>query len=327
MTATVFYDNINEIALLTNTFLNSAGSAADPTTVACVITDPSGTAVTHTYAGAAPADIVKVSAGVYTLSAPCSPAVAGADGLWGGEWIGTGAVSDVQPVTWRVLPAGTSQLWYIGLEEFKDRLSITDNADDYQAQVAIQGTSQAINRHCGRHFNRITSTRTYQPTNIWLLDVDDIVPGTAITVSMDYDGDGIFETPMVNNVDYQLRVGNGMYNTDIYGGGEILPYRQLQIIQTGKWFPFTWPYTHLDRVQIQTTWGWSIVPPPVVQGTFLIAAQLFKLKDAPFGQGGGMSFGTSVRSQEWAASNMIQGDSTLMQLFVPYINSRRKVGC
>lgn len=326
MTSTVFYDSENQIALLTNTFTNTAGAPADPTTVSCVVTDPSGTVTTCTYEGAAPATIVRVSAGVYTLSVPCSPALPGIDGLWGGEWIGTGSVSDVQPSTWRVLPAATSQLWYIGLEEFKDRLSIPDDTDDYQCQVAIAGASQAVNRHCGRHFNRITETRTYQPFNIWLLDVDDIVPGASIQVNVDLTGSGAFSTPYTLNVDYQLRVGDGMYNPNIYGGGEILPYRQLQIISSGNWWPFTWPYTHLDRVQIATTWGWSLVPPPVVQGTFLIAAQLFKLKDAPFGIAGNANFGTSVRTQEWAASSMIQGDSTLMQLFVPYINARRKVG-
>ncbi len=603
MTATVFYDNINEIALLTNTFTNSAGAPASPSSVSCIVTDPSNTSVTHTYGGAAPADIVMPATGTYTLSLPCSPASTGIDGLWGYEWIGTGAVSDVQPGTWRVFPAGIGQLWYIGMEEFKDRLGITDTTDDYQIQIAIQSASQAVNEHCvvpstmiltadlrwvqagdlfpgqeiigvdeepaanshflrgtnhnrayrratvlatprrmaecirlvmadgrevtcaadhrwlarwnnftrgrshvppngfqghgyqwvhardivpgteiasplrvwpeetsfeagwisglydgegwiahpgtpgnsmigfgqnpgvvldgllkyldntgipyasriqkpgegtygkdsiarieigtrsacmelmgrlrprrlmpysaqlwedrrmirglgpnsawvtaaepagvqevvslatstgtylaeglvshncARHFNRVTETRTYQPLNIWLLEVDDIVPGAAITVNVDDDGDGIYETPMILGTDYQLRLGKGLYNVNATGIAR--PYRELQIIQSGKWFPFTWPYAHLDRVQIATTWGWPSIPPPVTQGTFLIASQLFKLKDAPFGIAGNANFGTSTRTQQWAASSMIQGDSTLMQMFVPYINSRRKVG-
>jgi Phage gp6-like head-tail connector protein len=324
MTATVFYDDENEIALATNTFLDSAGSAADPTLVSCVITDPSGTSTTYTYEGASPATIVRVSTGVYTLSIPCSPAVTGVDGLWGGEWIGTGAVSDVQPFTWRVFPADTSQLWYIGIEEFKDRLGITEDTDDFQIQLAIQAASAAVNEHCGRHFNRITETRTFEPRNIWLLEVDDIVPGASIQVNVDLVGDGVFRTPYTLGVDYQLRIGYQQYNVNAYGVPR--PYRQLQIINSGNWWPFTWPYTHLDRVQIITTWGWTYVPPPVVNGTFLLAAQLFRLKDAPFGVGGGMNFGTSVRSQEWAASSLLQGDPTLVQMFWPYINPRRKVG-
>ena len=127
--------------------------AADPTTVSCVVTDPSGIVTVHTYQGAAPADITKPLVGKYNLVVPCSPGLAGIDGLWSYVWIGTGAVSDVQPGTWRVLPP-TIGNWYIGLEEFKDRLGITDSADDSQAQIAIQSVSNWINVYCGRHFYR-----------------------------------------------------------------------------------------------------------------------------------------------------------------------------
>jgi hypothetical protein len=312
MTATIFYDGTAELALLNVTFTLS-GVATDPAAVSCVITDPSGVPVTHTYLGTAPADIAKISTGTYQLSVPCSPSVTGADGLWSYTWVAAGTVNDIQPGTWRVFPSAL-QPWYIGLEEFKSRLGITDTSDDFEAQVAIQSACQAINDFCGRHFNRITETRTFMPHNIWLLEVDDIVPGSAITVNMDIDGDGIFETPMVNNVDFQLRLGNDQYN--INASGLTRPYRQLQIIQTGKWFPFTWPYTHLDRVQVQTTWGWSSVPPPVTQGAFLLAPQLFKLKDAPFGTAGNAEFGVL----------QIVSNPMLVLMLSPYVNGRRKVG-
>jgi hypothetical protein len=142
VTATVFYDSINEIALISNTFTNAADLPADPTTVACIITDPAGVSTVHTYNGALPADISKVSQGKYSLAVPCSPSAAGVDGLWGFEWVGTGAVSDVQPGTWRVLPANLSQLCYIGLEEMKDRLSIKTDADDYAIQTAMLAVDQ-----------------------------------------------------------------------------------------------------------------------------------------------------------------------------------------
>ena len=313
MTSTVFYDSVNEIALITNTFLSS-NVPADPTTASCVITDPSGAVTTHTYQGAAPADVVKVSTGKYTLSVACSPSSAGADGLWGYEWIGTGAVSDVQPGTWRVLPANISQAWYIGLEEFKDRLNITDTADDSQAQIAIQAASQAVNEHCGRHFNQITETRTFQPTNIWVLDVDDIVPGAAIQVNLDLQGNGVYSQPLVQNTDYVLRFGNYLFNKNVLGIAR--PYQQLQIIQSANWLPFTWPFARLDRVQIITTWGWPADPPGVTQGTFLLAADLFKLKDAPWGIAGLSDFGV-VRIRE---TPMLK---TILQ---PYVRPRHKVG-
>lgn len=313
MTASVFYDNVNEIALISNTF-QAGGLPADPTTVSCVVTDPSGAQVTHTYAGASPADVTRLSAGKYTLAVACAPAEAGVDGLWGYEWIGTGAVSDVQPGTWRVLPEAVSQLWYVGLEEMKDRLGMEENDQDYALQTSIAAASGWVNEYCGRHFNRITEARTFQPHNVWLLEVDDIVPGADIAVAVDQDGDGIFEQAWTQGTDYQLRLGDGAYNTR--ATGIIKPYRQIQVVNSGNWLPFTWPYSRLDRVQVTTTWGWPSVPWQVAEATRILAADEFKMKDAPFGIAGVSDLGIMrVQSNPWLVENLRA-----------FVNGRRKVG-
>jgi Phage gp6-like head-tail connector protein len=312
MSSTVLYDQVNEIALITNIFESGSPLVpADPTTVSCVVTEPAGVAVTHSFGGTAPADITKLSTGKYTLAVPCSPSVAGIDGLWSYDWIGTGVVSDAQPGTWRVLPASLGG-WYCGLEELKSRLSITGSNDDYEIQLAIQTVSAWIEDYCGRHFRRITETRTYQPHDIWLLNTDDLVSVTALAV--DTDGDGTFEQSWVQNTDYQLRLGERRYN--ISAAGWPRPYRQVQALGSGKWFPFTWPYTHLDRVQIQGVWGWPSVPPPVTQAALILAADFFKMKDAPFGVAGVSDLGvTRIQQNPW-----------LVELLERLIDSRRKVG-
>jgi hypothetical protein len=316
VTATVFYDSANEIALLSNTFLDSSGTAADPGTVACIVTEPSGASVTHTYNGTAPADVTRVSAGKYTLSVPCSPSASGIDGLWGYEWIGTGGVSDVQPGTWRVLPATVSQLWYVGLEEMKDRLGITDSDGDYALQTAIATSAGWVNGYCGRHFNRITEARTYQPDNVWVLDIDDLVDDPSIAVAVDQDGDVVYEQSWTRNTDYQLRYGAGRYNRNITGTGAARPFRQLQVIQSGKWLPFTWPYSHLDRVQITGPWGWPQVPWQVAEANRILAADLYKMKDAPFGVAGVTDIGVA----------RVQANPWLAELLREFINPRHKVG-
>lgn len=314
MTATVFYDNINEIALISNTFTNAASLPADPTTVSCIVTDPAGVSVVHTFAGAVPADIVKVSTGKYTLSVPCSPSAAGVDGLWGFEWIGTGAVSDVQPGTWRVLPANLSQLCYIGAEEMKDRLGVQGNSDDYAIQTSILAAAGWINEYTGRHFFRITETRTYQPDNIYELDVDDIVPGTAITLAVDQDGDGIYEQTWTQGTDYVLKLGRFSFN--VSASGIARPYRKVQVCGSGKLFPFTWPLTRLDRVQIATTWGWTSVPWQVAEANRILAADEYRMKDAPFGVAGVSDIGlVRIQSNPWLVENLR-----------PFVNPRRKVG-
>lgn len=307
MTATVFYDNVNQLAQLAVAF-TSAGSAADPTTVTLVVTDPGGTATTYVVTSG---QITRTGTGAYTAAIPCAPAITGADGLWSFVWIGSGAVSDVQPGTWRVLPA-TVGAWYIGLDEFKDRLGIDDPADDSQAQIAIQSVCQWINDYCGRHFNRVTETRTFQPGNIWLQEIDDVVAVTA--VRLDMDGDGVYELALTQNTDYQLRLGDGDYNVNSTGIAR--PYKQLQIIQTGNWLPFTWPFTNLNRVQITGTWGWPAVPPPVTQAAFILAADIFKMKDAPFGVSGVSDYGAiKISANPW-----------LVEMLRKYVNSKKKVG-
>lgn len=314
MTATVYYDGVNELAVLTNTFHAADGiTPADPTTVSCVITEPAGVSVTHTYGGAPPADITKPLVGKYSLIVPCSPTVAGVDGLWGFRWTGTGAVSDVQPGTWRVLPAGTSQLWYCGLEEMKDRLGLDDSNEDYALQNAIAAATGWINETCGRHFNRVTEARTYQPGSMWVLDIDDLADDPAISVDIDQDGDGTFEQHWTRGTDYVLRYGDGLYNPGTTGIAR--PFRQLQVIGGGKWLPFTWPYAHLDRVRITGPWGWPAVPWAVSESCRMLSADIFKYKDAPFGVAGVSDIGIiRANVNPW-----------IVEQLKPYV-SRRAVG-
>jgi hypothetical protein len=88
----VFYDNANEFATLTVTFKVN-GVATDPTAVTCLITDPAGGQVTHSFGGSAPADVTKPSTGNYKLDVACSPSVTGIEGLWSYAWVGTGAAA------------------------------------------------------------------------------------------------------------------------------------------------------------------------------------------------------------------------------------------
>ena len=307
MSATVFYDNINQLANLTATF-NLNGSPADPTTVSLLVTDPVGVQVTYTVTVG---QITRTGTGVYTCAISCAPSTATIDGLWSYVWIGAGAVSDVQPGTWRVLPATVGNL-YIGIEELKDRLGITDSADDSALQYAILSASSWINEYCGQHFYRITETRTFMPHDIWRISIDPLVSVTAVNV--DRDGSGVFSEPWTQNVDYQLLLGDDRYNINSLGIQR--PYKLIQVIQAGRWLPFTWPYTHFDRVQVIGTWGWPSVPPPAAEAARILAALFFKQKDAPFGVAGVSDLGIiHIGSNPW-----------LVELLRPFINPKLKVG-
>jgi hypothetical protein len=171
-----------------------------------------------------------------------------------------------------------------------------------------------ISHNCGRHFYRMTETRTYQPGNLYELDVDDIVPGTAITLAVDQDGDGIYEQTWTQNVDYVLKPGRFSYNVN--ASGIARPYRKIQVCGSGRLFPFTWPLTHLDRVQIATTWGWTSVPWQVAEANRILAADEYRMKDAPFGIAGMGDLGmVRIQSNPWLVENLR-----------PFVNTKRKVG-
>jgi hypothetical protein len=311
VTSTVFWDNVNELATINATFTNSSGVPTNPTVTTCVVTDPSGAQVIHTFGGSAPADITNVSPGVFKLDVSCVPSVTGIEGLWSYTFIGTGAASDVQPGTWRVLALDQAR-WYVGPEELKDRLGQTDTGTDSVIESVCLATSRWIDRYCGRHFFRMTDIRTFPPDGLALLTVDDIVSVTSLKV--DYDGDGIYEQTWTQNVNYQLRIAENQYNQ--MATGEAKPYTQVQVIGGSNFFPFIWPYVHLDRVQISGVFGWPQVPPAVTQAALIIASDWFKLKDAPWGVAGIADVGViRVQSNPW-----------IHEQLRPYCRPRGKVG-
>jgi hypothetical protein len=313
MAATVFFQNVagNDIATIQNTFAVT-GTPTDPTAVSCVITDPTGASITHTFGGTAPADITKLSTGKYQLEIGNTIV-----GLWAFVWVGTGAASDIQPGTWTVNPASTLVQFYTSVEELKDRLSITDTASDLQLTMAVQAAAMAVESYTGRFFYQTTATRTYVPYSIYEQPINDLVSVTSLAT--DNDGDGVFETAWVQNTDYELLVGPTEFNPT--AGGEARPYTIVRAINAaggGKFFPYTWPFSRLDRIQITGVWGWPAVPFRVKQATLQVASELFKLKDSPFGLAGTSEFGVMRLPRS--------GNPYVVTLLCDYKNPRRKVG-
>jgi hypothetical protein len=310
VTATIFFTGPTEIATLQNTFMVS-GVPTDPTTISCVITDPLQNAVVHTYNGAQPADIFRLSTGAYQLQVPCLTT-----GIWSYQWTSTGTAADLAVGTWSVQPS-TPELYYTSVEEIKDRLRITDTQDDMTIQMAVQAATRWIEKYCGRHFVQRTSARTYMPDSIYEVYIDDLVHETQVAV--DYDGDGIFESVWQPGQDYELSQIGHDYN--LSDEAEFRPYGVLRAINYaggGKYMPFTWPFSRMNRIQITGTWGWQAVPLVIRQAAIQLAADFYKLKDAPFGVAGTGEFGlvrvATVRSL------------VVLDLLAPYRHPRRSVG-
>lgn len=311
MSATVFFQSVggNDIATLTKTFQVS-GVNTDPTTVSCIITDPTGAAVLHTFNGSVPADITKVSTGIYQLLVGVT-----ITGLWAFEWLGTGAASDVDVGTFTGQPSSVNQ-FYCSVEELKDRLGITTTVNDLSSQMAVQAAAKWVDAYCGRHFFQMVDTRTFIPYSIWEQPLDDIVSVTQLSV--DFDGDGVYEQLWTQGTDYQLMFEGHEFAQ--FTPGEARPYTTARVINFaggGRFFPFIWPFAPLNRIQVQGTFGWPAVPLAVKQAALQCASDFFKLKDAPFGVAGSADFGI-VRVPKY--------NPTICALLAPYVNPRRKVG-
>lgn len=175
---------------------------------------------------------------------------------------------------------------YTTLADLRGVLGIPDTAEDTRIEAAINAASRGIDLHCRRRFHADTTAtaRVYgadATPDGYVLHVDDFHTTTGLVVATDDTDDGTFETTWAAT-DYQLEPLNG-----IVSGVEGWPYTRLVAI--GR---YLWPAVgRRARARITAKWGWAAVPEPVRQASQLVAADLWKQKDAPFGVAGTGEYG------------------------------------
>ncbi|MGI8313333.1 phage head-tail connector protein [Saccharopolyspora hattusasensis] len=167
---------------------------------------------------------------------------------------------------------------YATLTDLKARFSIADSVDDAQLSAALDAASRSVESFCDRQFNDAftASVRQFRATTPVLLVVDDFSTADGLTVTV---SGTVLEA--------------GAYTAEPFGPG---PFWKLRTVGVGRW-----PVGSV--VEVSARWGWAAVPAPVKEATLIIAAELFKLKDAPFGVAGFGEFGVvRVRDNPKAAS-------------------------
>lgn len=284
---TVFFDSSSELATLTNVFAVD-GLNADPTAVTLAVTSPTGVASAPT--------ATKVATGSYKADVTCNE-----DGTWKYEWTGTGSATDDVVGTWEVQETALGRL-YCTVEALKSRLSITNSNSDLEIHGACFAASRWVEQHCERTFWRTASTevRTFAPSDWWVLvlpEFNDLVSVTSLL--SDESGSGTFSTTWATT-DYQLLAGTGRAAYNPQAGPEMRPYTAIKSIGTRR---FPWIYTtpsRMDRVQITGVFGWPAVPRAVKQAAQLLATELFRRKDAPFGVAGEGEFVITARDNQMA---------------------------
>jgi len=191
---------------------------------------------------------------------------------------------------------------------FKARIHIEDAVDDTEVDQAINAASRKIDGHCGRRFytdGEVSARRFYasEPDVLW---VDDFSTVVGLVVKTDDDDDATFETTWSSS-DYQVEPLNGAAN-----GIEGIPYYRIRSVE-GTAFPTS---TARPGVEVTADWGWAAVPDPVADAALIVASELFKLREAPFGVAGFGDFG-AVRVKD------IPQAAALLE---PYVSSLIQVG-
>lgn len=165
---------------------------------------------------------------------------------------------------------------YCTLDDLKTALRITDTLDDRLLEGSIESASRRIDGMCSRRFylDSATSARTFAPQQARLVTVDDIGTATGLTVKVDTDGSGTFETTLASGTDFQVEPLNAL--------AQLEPITLLRSLGT------TFPVSSHRRATVQVTakWGWPAVPDAIREATTLLAARHFKRNDSPLGVAG-----------------------------------------
>lgn len=171
---------------------------------------------------------------------------------------------------------------YADAAALKARLRIRDDTDNDLLTEALDVASRGIEHCCNRQFNDAgaASARVFYVDSPTAAKVDDFSTTTGLVVETDGARDGSYST-VWTSAQYGLWPLNGVVD-----GVPGWPYWRIH--GTGVYFPIC------DRralLRVTARWGWAAVPSPVREATLILAEDLFKLRDSPFGAGGYGEYG------------------------------------
>lgn len=198
---------------------------------------------------------------------------------------------------------------YATVQELKDYIALNKPTDHLtNLEEALATASREIDRHCERQFNNTpdASARVFRPKGLKLVTLDDFYTTDDLIIETDPGDSGTFSNIWTPS-DYELEPLNGIVNGE-FGW----PYFRIRAVGN-KVFP-----ANNERASLRVTakWGWSDVPAPVKRATLVIASEMFKLKDTPFGVAGYGEYGP-VR---------VKNSPIAMRLLAPYRLRPVKVG-
>ena len=164
---------------------------------------------------------------------------------------------------------------YVTSAALKATLTLTgETFADADVAVAVESASRGIDELCERRFwldADALQVRYYDAISRDLVRIDDLVTLTSLVT--DPGGDGTFEETWTVNTDYIL--------TPMNAAADGRPYETITRHPSGDYlFPVLYP----RAIKVTGKFGWSAIPPAIVEATTILAARLLKRsREAPFG--------------------------------------------
>lgn len=183
---------------------------------------------------------------------------------------------------------------YCTATDLKTYLRIGDTADDTLLAVCATAASRAVDYSCNRQFGVLSSAAARYYT--WAgekldgrqaIPIDDLQTVTSLAVAVDTDDNAVWETTITNGTDFDLWPYNATENAK--------PWTHI-VLRTGVALG---TFNRCARsVRVTAKFGWTTVPPLVVEATQLQAARFFSRRNATFGVAGSPEVGSEVRLLE-----------------------------
>jgi hypothetical protein len=182
---------------------------------------------------------------------------------------------------------------YITTEELRSYIGDDTTLNEDVIQSACTVASRAVEAICDRVFTDAgsVSARYFAPSDQYHCPVDDFNTVTGLIVATDDTYDGTFATTWTINTHFVTQPRNARR------GPLAWPFDTLE--STGSTYLFPLPVRgRNETVKVTARWGWTAAPDLIVQATYVAAAEIFKLKDAPFGHIGFDPSGFAMRIRE-----------------------------
>jgi hypothetical protein len=201
---------------------------------------------------------------------------------------------------------------YITADELREYIGSDTTNFEGLADSAVTVASQKVDAMCDRTFtpDSTATARVFDPLNTWCAPVDDFWTTTGLIVKTDDGGNGTYSTTWTLNTDFILAPNNGRQ-----GGITGWPYTEIRPLNSRgfyTWFGIRRP----PFIQVTAKWGWAAVPDAVKIASLMLAAQTFKMKDAPDGYVGLDGWGP-VRIKE---------NPAVRDILSPYMRAQIAVG-